>query len=107
MNIEINSPAEEVKAWVLEYAKKKLIEIHHVYRNISSIHVNFRKHAGDMQRTCEIELEAYGDSLFISKEARSYENALRHSLDELSVRIDEWNRLKNEPPEETTSTVSV
>ncbi len=107
MNIEINTPPEGVKEWVSEHVKNKLIEIHHRYGNISGFHVSFKKYPGRANKICEIELEAYGDSLFLSKEAESYEMAMRQALDELSVKVEEWIRMKNEPPEETTSTVNV
>jgi ribosome-associated translation inhibitor RaiA len=107
MNIEINTPPEGVKEWVPDYVKNKLIEIHHQFGNISNFHISFKKHPGHALKTCEIELEAYGDSLFISKEAESYEMAMRQALNELLVKIEEWIRMKDEPPEETISTVNV
>ncbi|HVM86975.1 MAG TPA: hypothetical protein VMT76_02225 [Puia sp.] len=109
MNIEINTPPEGVKKWLTDYVKNKLVEIHHSYKNISGIHVSFKKHpfAGNINKICEIEFVAYGDSLFIYKEADNYENALRYAMNELSGRINEWLKARNEPPDETTSTVYV
>lgn len=109
MNIEINTPPHVVKQWVTDYLKDKLLDLHHKYESISAVQVSFKERQGieQMQKICEIELRASGDSLFIYKEADSYEQALRYAFDELSARINEWIRVKNDPPDESISTVNV
>lgn len=108
MNIEFHAPHGEVKEWVINYLKEQLMELHRKDKQVSRAQVYFRDQPGGPEpKVCEIDLSIYGDSLFVHRNAGSYEQAAREVLAELNRKVDEQIRRQSEPPEEITSTVKV
>jgi len=106
MNIKIDTLGGGLKEWIPEHVKNKLLEVHHRYQKVSNFQVIF-KNEPEAIKTCEIIVGDFGDSLFISKSSNTFEMAMRKAVDELFEKMEEWVRLKNEPPEESVSTVNV
>lgn len=109
MNIEFYNPSGEVKEWIIDYIKDKLMELHHRDKEISRAQVYFKQQttAENDNKICEIDLTIYGDSLFVHQKATSYEQAARGAITELSEKVDERISKQSEPPDELTSTVDV
>ena len=105
MNIEFYTPEGEVREWVINYMKEQLIELHNRNKKISRAEVYFRDQ--NAMKTCEVELSIYGDSISVQRFADKYEKAAREVLKELTAKMDEQDRIKNEPPDEITSTIKV
>lgn len=109
MNIEFHNPKNDVREWVIGYAKDKLVELHKRDKEISRAQVYFKRKntAQPDDKVCEIDLTIYGDSLFIHCSANSYEQAVRHAIQELTQKVDEQISKHSEPPDELTSTIDV
>lgn len=105
MNIEFYTPEGQVREWVINYIKEQLIELHKRNKKISRAEVYFRDQ--NSIKTCEVELSIYGDSISVQRSADKYEKAAREVLKELTAKIDEQAKIKNEPPDEITSTINV
>jgi len=108
MNIELDIPKGAVKEWVISYASDKLMELHKRDSEISSAKVCFKLPTTDNEsKICEISLTIYGDSLFVHRKAASFEQAVFDALKDLTLKVDKQISVRNEPPDELTSTVKV
>ena len=109
MNIDFFVADGEVKEWVIDLVKEKLLELYQLEKNISKARVNFKEQTESEGGTsvCEIELTIYGNSLFVHRNAASFEQAAREVMTELEERVKEQMRNQNQSFEEITSTVSV
>ena len=109
MNIEFQASQGQVKEWVIDHVREKLMELYHRDKRISRAQVYFREQpdAEGGSKICEIDLSIYGDSLFVRRKAGSFEQASMEVLKELTEKVDEQIRNQGEPPEEITSTVNV
>jgi hypothetical protein len=109
MNIEFQTPHGQVNEWLISFIRDKILEFHHLDKNISKAQVCLSEQAGGETgaKKCEIELTVFGDSIFVHKTAVSYEEAAFEAVNELNARIEEVARKNNEPPDEITSSVKV
>lgn len=109
MDMEFHTAVGDVKEWVIDHVKQKLIELHHREKEISRAQVYFREESGEKtgNKICEIDLTIFGSSLFVHRKANSYEQAMHEVLTELTERVEEQVRRQNEPPDEITSSVEV
>ncbi|MDP4261379.1 MAG: HPF/RaiA family ribosome-associated protein [Bacteroidota bacterium] len=108
MNIGFHAPQGEVKEWVIDHVRQKLMDLYHQDKGITKAQVYFREQPDDERnKICEIELMIYGDPLFVHRKAPSFEQASNEVLAELAEKVDEQIRNQGEPPEEITSTVKV
>jgi putative sigma-54 modulation protein len=108
MIIEFQTPQGEVKKWVLDFVRDKLVELHKRDREIVRAQVYFREMNGKKnEKVCEIDLTIFGDSIFVHRKADSFEKASRMAIDDLTEKIDEQIKKRNEPPDVVTSTVKV
>jgi hypothetical protein len=108
MNIEFHTPHGQVKEWILNSTRDKLLEFHLRDKEISKATVYFKEQAGPDkgEYVCEILLSIFGDSIYVHRSADSFEQAARLVFTELSEKID--NIIKQrETPEVITSTVKV
>jgi hypothetical protein len=105
MNIEFYTPASQVKEWVINYIKEQLIELHNRNKIISRAEVYFRDQ--NAVKICEVELSIYGNSISVQRSADKYENAAREVVKELTAKMEEQAKMRNEPPDEITSTIKV
>ena len=108
MNIEFHNPKGQVKEWVVDYLKEQLTELHRRDKQISRASVTFKQHGLEpFDKVCELDVTIYSNSLYIHRNAASYEQAMRDALDQLKEKIEQHIKLQNEPPDELTSTVKV
>jgi len=109
MTIEFHFPHEKVKEWIIDYVKTKLIGLYHDDKAIARAEVYFKENPGatDGAKICEIELTVYGDSLFIRRNADSFEQASREAVEALAIEVEKQVKEQSEPPDTITSTVKV
>ena len=105
MNIEFYTPESQVKEWVINYIKEQLMELHNRNKKISRAEVYFRDQ--NVVKICEVELSIYGNSISVQRSADKYENAAREVVKELTAKMEEQAKMRNEPPDEITSTIKV
>ncbi|HEU4575277.1 MAG TPA: HPF/RaiA family ribosome-associated protein [Chitinophagaceae bacterium] len=109
MHIEFHTPQGQVKQWIIDFVKEKLLEFYHKDREIARAEVYFKQQGGNDadNKVCEITLTIYGNSLFVHRKAATFEQASRETIDELTGKVNEQIRQQNEPPDQTTSTIKV
>lgn len=109
MNIRIDLPSGKVTEGILIYLKKNLVAFHNRDQEVSGAEVRFKEmdYLACPGRSCDIELIIYGESLFVHREAESFEQAARQAIRDLSKRVDELIREHQDPPLQMTSTVKV
>ncbi len=108
MNIEFHTPHGQIKEWILNSTRDKLLEFHLRDKEISKATVYFKEQAGPKREeyACEILLSIFGDSIFVRRSADSFEQAAMLVLTELSEKVDKIIK-QRETPDEITSTVKV
>jgi hypothetical protein len=108
MNIEFHTHGRMMKEWVIAYVREYLLELSHIYGNISRAQVHFREETTDPsnERVCEIELTIFGISLFVHQRCDSYAQAAKQVLLILGEKIEEILATQNEP-EEVLTTVKI
>ena len=77
-----------------EYVKEKLRKLHSHDTRLSGAQVNFKTQTGNTgaDKVCEIDLRCYGNPLFISKSAASYEQAAEEAIEELTGKIQQTSK---------------
>lgn len=93
MTIEFNTAAG-VPDLLVSRVKQKLLELHHKDKDISGAHVNFHKHHVPFNQdfVCEIDLNIFGSSIMVSRNAENYAKAASAVLEEVSQRVDDQLR---------------
>ena len=108
MNIEFQSGHNTVNEWLISYLTDKLMEFHHRYKNISRAQICFREQSGvPDDKVCEIDLTIYEGSIFVHRNAASFEQAVQEVLTILAEKIEERVKSQNEIPDLVTSTVKI
>ncbi|MFT3823993.1 MAG: hypothetical protein QM731_08730 [Chitinophagaceae bacterium] len=110
MNIEFHTQAGGVREWILGYIRDKLMGFHYREKDITKARVYLGEQKGNGEnniKVCEMELAIYGGSLYVQRKAPGYEQAVKEVLEQLTIKIEEWHKNRNEPPDEITSTVRV
>ena len=103
MTIEFHTPKGKVKEWIMIYLMRQLMELHNSDENISRVQVYLREQTPGL-KSCAIDVTIYGDSLFVSRSAFTYEEAVLQALAECQEKIPQ---MKRQPPTQMVSTVSV
>lgn len=109
MLIEFHSDRGKVHEWVIQFVQQKLIDMHHKNKNIAEADVYFREQADSNGGTkiCEIDLTVFGDSVFVSRNADSFELAAREVTEWLEQIVADQVAQQKLPTEAVTSTVKV
>ena len=105
MNIEFYTPEGQVREWIINYVKEQLMKLYKRNKKIARAEVYFRDQGN--QKVCEVDLSMYGESMLVHNMADSFDKAAREVLQELTRKIEEQLKTKNEPPDEITSTIKV
>ena len=106
MHIEFHTPVGEVKEWLVDHMKEKLVELHHYEPAIFRAQVYFKNIVG-RGKVVEVDIPTFGSSLFIHRTSSNYEQAMREVLEELEFKVTQRYESRNEPPDEITSSVDV
>lgn len=109
MTVEIHVPEGQVKEWLIGYLKEELTALHHRQPVISRAEVHLRETGAEQESThiCEIDVTAFGESIFVRRESDSFEVAARHAMEEVKEMVEKQTRRQSEPPDEVISTVDV
>jgi hypothetical protein len=103
MTIEFHAPKGQVKEWIMIYLMRKLIDLHNNDQDIARVQVYLREQTPGL-KSCAIDVTIYGDSLFVSRTASTYDEAALHALIECQNKLPQ---MKQQPPIQIISTVSV
>ena len=109
MIIEFQAPAGAIQEWVIDDLKKKIIEFHHMDKDITYAQVFFRRQpiAFDGDYVCEIELTTYGGSIMVQRNGVNYVQAAKEVIKELTEKVQKRVLQHRELPDEVLSTVAV
>lgn len=109
MTIEIHSPNLQVNERTIDAIKKKVLNLSHLGEKISRAEIFLTEDAAlpREDKICKIRLSIFGDDLFVSKNAESFGNAATAAIRALKKGLKKKQELRNEPPEEVTSTVDI
>lgn len=109
MTIEIHSPNLKVSEKVLDMIKKKVLTLSHLSEKVSRSEIFLTEdHAlKNENKVCKIRLDIFGDTIFVHKNASSFENAAMSAVKVLKRRLKKRTEQRNEPPDQITSTVKV
>lgn len=109
MNIDFHLPYGKVSELQINRIRKHLTKLHHQYSKILRVQVLLKESPGAEPRirSCTIELEIFGESLFIQRTAASYEEAIEQTLEALTEKTTERLKHYNALPDITTSTVKI
>jgi len=109
MIIEIHSPNLKVDDETLDGVKRKVLSLSHLSENVSraEIFLTEENERPKENKTCKIRLDIFGDTLFVHKDADTFENAAASAVKILKRRLKKRNEHRSEPPDEITSTVNI
>jgi hypothetical protein len=102
MNIEFNTPRDHVKQWVMTYLLNRMLDIHDRYPFISRAQVDLREKTGN-EKSCDIELTIFQDSVFVHRSAGNFEEACLHAVSSIEERLKETNSQKKEGQSENSN----
>jgi hypothetical protein len=86
MRIELQAPKGQVKEWILNLLKRKLIDLHIMHPEIASAQVRMRD-ANKTQKSVSIDLTIKGASVFFNQSASSFEKACMFVLVEVEKKL--------------------
>ena len=109
MTIEIHSPNLQVNERAIDAIKKKVLSLSHLGEKISRAEIFLTEDAAlaTENKICKIRLSIFGDDLFVSKNADSFVKAATAAIRVLRRGLKKKQEVRNEPPEEITSTVHI
>ncbi|HET9433401.1 MAG TPA: HPF/RaiA family ribosome-associated protein [Chitinophagaceae bacterium] len=109
MTIEIHSPNLQVNERTIDAIKKKVLNLSHLGEKISRAEIFLTEDAPLVKedKICKIRLSIFGDDLFVSKNADSFGKAAMAAIRALKKGLKKKQELRNQPPEEVTSTVDI
>ena len=109
MTIEIHSPNLQVNEKTINTIKKKVLSLSHLGEHVSRAEIFLTENTAipKENKTCKIRLSIFGDDLFVSKNADSFGKAATAGLRALKKGLKKKQELRNEPPEQVTSTVDI
>ena len=109
MTIEIHSPNLQVNARAIDAIKKKVLTLSHLGEKVSRAEIFLTEEAalGKENKTCKIRLSIFGDDLFVSKNADSFVKPATAAIRVLRRGLKKKQEVRNELPEEVTTTVDV
>lgn len=107
MNIEFHAPVKEIKEWVIDNVRDELMKLHQEHKEISRAEVYFKERMNGLisEKTCEIDLSIFADSIKVRHTANNFDEAAREALIKLNETLDLHLKEKAEPPDEITSTI--
>ena len=109
MHVEFHNPQGQVKKWVLDYVTDKLIQLYQRERKIGSSEIFYRESAdgGEDNKICEIVVAYHGNSIFVHRRSRSFEQASKDAFADLAERIEEARSIRSTPQMTYQHTIDV
>lgn len=107
MHIEINTGSQKIDEWIITDLKNKITRFYNADKNIENAIVRLKENNNYGNKICEIELSLFTDPIFVHCEAKSFTEACRQAIEEITPLVDEEIKSRNEPPDEIVSTVDV
>jgi ribosome-associated translation inhibitor RaiA len=109
MTIEIHAPNLQVSEKTIDAIEKRVMDLSHLGEKISRAEIFLTEDAalGNVVKICKIRLSIFGDDLFVSKKADSFGRAATAAIRVLKKGLKKKQEVRNEPPEEITSTVDI
>ena len=109
MTIEIHAPNLQVNERTIDAIKMEFLDLYHLGEKISraEIFLTVDTALPKGNKTCKIRLSIFGDDLFVSKNADSFGKAAMAAIRVLKQGLKKKKELRNETPEEVTSTVDI
>ena len=109
MTIEIYSPHPEVSEKVVNSIKRRLVTLSHLSEKISRAEVFLieENSANGYFKACKIRLDIFGDTLFVHKAGKTFEQSVALALAALRRRLRIKPGEKNRVAGEVVSTVNV
>lgn len=108
MNIEFDYPAGEMKPWIVNQVRDRLLEWHRRDAHLTRAHVIFHSETEiALLKICEIKIPGFGSELYIHTSGDSYETATREMLQVLQSRMETRIKTNQEPPDIVTSSVRI
>lgn len=109
MTIEIHAPDLRVTDRTIDTINKKVLNLSRLGEKISRAEIFLTEDAAlpKENKTCKIRLSIFGDDLFVSKNADSFEKAATAAIRVLKKGLKKKQEQRNDPPEEVTSTVNI
>ena len=109
MNIEVYTPGNEVKEWLVSYVRDVIIAMHDEHNEISRGEIHFRDRTTEEEagKVCEINLSIFRNSIDVSGVGNTFDEAAKKAVDDLKKLISQTFKTNSEPPDEIVSTVNV
>lgn len=109
MTIEISTPQNEVPEHIIFYLKGKLMNFYHRDNHIEKTEVVLRHQQidGINEYVCEVTLNLYGETVMIHRSSKSYLQAIRQVIKEISKVVEEFIEHRNDLPDKIATTVMV
>jgi ribosome-associated translation inhibitor RaiA len=109
MTIEIHAPDLRVNDRTIDTINKKVLSLSRLGEKISRAEIFLTEDAAlpKENKTCKMRLSIFGDDLFVSKNADSFEKAATAAVRVLKKGLKKKQEQRNDPPEEITSTVNI
>lgn len=106
MTIEIHSPHLKIKETDLKIIEQKIVALSHLGKHISRAEIFLTKDPPGVKqnKVCKIRLDIIGDTLYVHKNADSFEKAARDAIKVLKKRLTQKVEHKNEPADIMVST---
>ena len=109
MFIEINTPQDEVPEHIIFYLKGKLMDFYHKSNQFDKPKVVLKQQQINETNecVCEVTFNLYGETIMIHRSSKSYLQAIRNVIREISKMIDEFFERRYELPHIIATTVRV
>lgn len=109
MTIEIHSPYQKVDEKFLLELEREIMHLSNLNKDISRAEINFRidDSASFENKICEIRLTIYSDNLFSRRVSSNFEEAAREVISDLHAKVVNQALLKNELPDELTTSIEI
>lgn len=109
MNIEVYTPGQDVKEWLITFVKDAIVDLHNQHNEISRAEIRFKARPNDTEyeKACEISLSIFQNSITVSGLGANFDEAAKKAVADLNAIVTETFKTNAEPPDEIVSTVSI
>ena len=99
MTIEIHSPHLKIKEKALQIIEKKIVALSHLGKHISRAEIFLTEDPPTIKenKICRIRLDIIGDTLYVHKNADSFEKAAADAIKVLKKHLTQKVEHRNEP----------
>jgi ribosome-associated translation inhibitor RaiA len=110
MTIEFHTLYDKVSPKLLSSIRNEIIDVSHTNKNISRAEIFLKTEENSIEnenKICEIRLVIYGDDIFVHARSENFENAAKEAIKKVTRILKQQAGKQNEPPDVTTSTVTI